>query len=117
LYETNDGGLNWSPLGTNIEGTVISRTIVLDTTHLLLEDEKAITVYEFMQGRWQKQSTSHMGGLTSLSFANGQRGWAYTRQPLGNQIISTLYTTDDGGKSWHKVGQNSTTRPSTPQGG
>lgn len=117
LYETNDGGQSWSLLGTNIEGTGTSQAFVLDTIHLLLVDKQTITVYGLVQGQWQEQGTSHIVGVMFLSFVNSQLGWAYAVQQSGNQLMSTLYTTGDGGKSWQKIGQSITVQSPTTQGG
>jgi photosystem II stability/assembly factor-like uncharacterized protein len=117
LYATTDGGQNWSSLGTNIEGTGTSRVFVLDAAHLLLVDAQTITVYVLVQDRWQEQGSSQVVGAKYLSFVNSQLGWTYTEQQSGDQIMSTLYTTSDGGKSWQKIGQNITTRSPSTQGG
>ena len=117
VYETSDGGEHWSPLGTKVEGTSGSQAFMVDPTHLLVADEQTITVYVLLHRQWQEQASSHVVGVRSLSFVNGQLGWASAEQRSGNQLIGTLYTTSDGGKSWHKVMQGITTQSPNPQGG
>jgi photosystem II stability/assembly factor-like uncharacterized protein len=120
VYATSDGGQSWSPVGAPIEGTSRSAryAFILDTTRLLLVDDKTITIYVLVHGQWQTQDTSRVVGVMSISFVDGQHGWVYASQQSGNQAIGTLYATSDGGKSWRKIMQHIiTTQSSNPQGG
>ncbi len=117
LYATSDGGQSWSPLGTYLSGTGTAHVVVLDTTHLLLVNAQTITVYALAQDQWQEQVSSHVAGVMFFSFVNARLGWAYAEQQSGDQVISTLYATSDGGKSWHQIGQSSTIQTPTTQGG
>ncbi len=108
LYETSDDGQSWSLLGNSIERPTARSfaTFALDPTRLLLADDKTITLYVFVDGQWQTQKIQNIGGIRCLSFIDDLHGWACASQPAGNQQVNTLYTTSDGGKSWHKIMQN-----------
>lgn len=106
LYKTSDGGQSWSPQGIPITGTTSSFPFGLDTTHLILTDQRAITSYAFTNGSWQKQNTLLTGARPIVFFSEqGQLGWIYVSQQSDSSITDTFYVTSDGGKSWRKVSQ------------
>jgi hypothetical protein len=120
LYETNDRGDNWLPVGTRIEDRSRSQVLteVLDPTHLLLWNKQTITVYALVNAQWQPQHSSQVAGeVQFFSFVTSQLGWVFTGQQAANKLIRTLYRTNDGGLSWHEVVQVSTPVPSQQQGG
>lgn len=112
LYETNDSGIHWLPVGTHIEDRSRSQflTEVLDPTHLLLRNKQTITVYALVNAQWQPQRSLQVGGEVEFcSFVTSQLGWVFTGQQAANEFIGMLYRTNDGGLSWHEV-----TRVSAP---
>jgi hypothetical protein len=115
LYQTNDGGSHWSPLGTQIEGTgQFTQILALDPAHVLLWNRQTITPYALVNEQWQPQQSSQMAGEVMLfTFVTSQRGWVFTSSGLD----MTLYMTNDGGLSWHVVTRVSTPQPSRQQGG
>ncbi|GCE26430.1 hypothetical protein KDA_19140 [Dictyobacter alpinus] len=121
LYTTSDGGQSWVQSGSNIEITSQAQSypLIIDTTHLLLMDmkTKTITPYTLINNQWQQQHSSNIAGVEAFSAVNAQLVWIYARQPTGKQIISTLYTSSDAGKTWYQVMQNVTTPPVPIQGG
>lgn len=120
LYETNDSGDNWLPLGTHIEDRSRSQflTEVLDLTHLLLWNKQTITVYALVNAQWQPQHSSQVAGeVEFFSFVTSQLGWVFTVQQAANELIRTLYRTNDGGLSWHEVMRVSTSLPPQQRGG
>jgi len=117
LYETNDGGDNWLPLRAHIEVRSLLRE-VLDPTHLLLWNNQTITVYALVNAQWQPQHSSRVAGEVGFfSFVTSQLGWVFTSQQAANELIRTLYRTNDGGLSWHEVMRVSTPAPPQQQGG
>jgi hypothetical protein len=72
LYETNDSGYNWLPLGTHIEDRSRSQflTEVLDPTHLLLWNKQTITVYALVNAQWQPQHSSQVAGEVGFFFCH-----------------------------------------------
>jgi hypothetical protein len=117
LYETNDSGDNWVPLGTHIEDRSFLSE-VLDPTHLLVWNKQTITVYALVNAQWQPQHRSQVAGQVGFfSFVTNQLGWLFTSQQAANELIRTLYRTNDGGLSWHEVVRESTPLPPQRQGG
>jgi photosystem II stability/assembly factor-like uncharacterized protein len=116
LYETNDGGQSWLPLGNNIEDTSGSLlpASVIDTTHVVLQSiypgSGTVIMYALVNGQWQKQQVQHFAGVVNdLYFANAQFGWVISEQSVRTgsteKITRSIYTTNNGGKSWQMITQ------------
>ncbi len=107
LYKTTDGGKNWSPLDSNIPVTSDPQHILvacLAENKLILTDQHTLYIYTLINNIWQRQAALQiLGSFTSLNFLNNQRGWIKTSQPSRNKLLTTLYTTGDGGKHWNEV--------------
>ena len=117
LYETNDSGDNWVPLGTPIEARSFL-SVVLDPTHLLLWNKQTITVYALVNAQWQPQHSSQIAGEVGFfSFVTSQLGWVFISKQAANELIRTLYRTNDGGLSWREAVRVSTPVLPQQQGG
>ena len=117
LYETNNGGDSWIPLGTQIE-TQSLHLEILDPTHVLLTGGQTITVYVLVNDQWQPlHSVQLSGNIGMTSFVSSQLGWMLSEKNESNQGITTLYQTSDGGLSWNVVKQVSIPPPLQQQGG
>lgn len=115
LYQTNDGGSHWAPLGTQIESAgQFSQILALDPAHVLLWDGQTVTVYALVSGQWKPQHSSQITAeLLLSSFVTNRRGWILA----ANGSAEALYMTTDGGITWHIVTRVSTPQPSQQQGG
>lgn len=115
LYQTNDGGSHWSPLGTQIEGTgQYTQILALDPAHTLLWNKQTVTVYALANGQWQPQHSSQITAeILFPSFVTNQHGWILA----ANGFAETLYMTTDGGLTWRVVTRMSISPPSQQQGG
>jgi photosystem II stability/assembly factor-like uncharacterized protein len=120
LYETNDSGDNWLPVGAHLEDRSRSQLLpgLLDPTHLLVCNKQTITVYALVNAQWQPQHSSQVAGeVEFFSFVTSQLGWVFTVQQAANEVIRTLYRTNNGGLSWQEVVRVSTSLPPQQQGG
>jgi len=81
---------------------------------------KLIDAYRkaLVNAQWQPQHSSLVAGEVGFfSFVTSQLGWVFTSQQAANELIRTLYRTNDGGLSWHEVMRVSTPVPLQQQGG
>jgi photosystem II stability/assembly factor-like uncharacterized protein len=127
LYETNDGGQSWLPLGNHIEDTSGSLfpISVIDATHVVLQSQSSpsstVSMYALVNGQWQKQQVWHfVGHVYYVYFVNAQFGWVVSSQSVraGDQekITQSLYATNNSGKIWQMITQT-TVDATIKQGG
>lgn len=112
VYETDDDGQTWSPMGSNIKdpsGALFPEQVI-DATHILFWSPAGLATYAFDNGSWQKLSTKKLPAGTGenfVSFTNSQFGSivAYSYDRKTGYDVSTLYMTFDGGQTWHAISQ------------